>query len=157
MKIVVMAAGKVKKEYLVNALSDFEKRLRKYVNITLIDIKDEKIDTDNKQLERILQTEAERFLRQIEPDDFVVCLDRKGKSYDSHEFAEFINNKMNEGLSRLVFVIGGANGIGESLLKRANLSLSFSKLTFPHELFKIMLMEQIYRCFKIIKNEPYHR
>lgn len=171
MKIDILCVGKLKEPYLVMAQSEYAKRLSRYCKLSIIELPDEKTPAQaSKQQEaQIKNKEGERILAKLSPNAYVVVLDLFGKMLSSEEFAQFIYNlgmgrniSQNENrslkcTSHITFIIGGSLGLSEGVLKRANFSLSFSKLTFPHQLFRILLLEQIYRAFKINANEPYHK
>lgn len=146
MKIIVV--GKLKEKYLKEASDEYLKRLTKYININLIEIED--MNDTSKSLE----LESEKILKNISPKDFVVTLEIEGKELTSLELSDKINTWP---INNLVFVIGSSNGLSNEVKERSNYQLSFSKMTFPHQLFRIMLLEQIYRAFKILNNEKYHK
>lgn len=159
MKIDIICIGKLKESYLVAALGEYSKRLGRYCKLSIIELADEKTP-DNasiKEAKRIKDKEGERILAKINPNTYVVVLDLFGKMLSSEEFAHFIKTCGVQGKSHITFIIGGSLGLSESVLSRANFSLSFSKMTFPHQLFRILLLEQLYRSFKINANEPYHK
>lgn len=159
MKIDIICVGKLKETYLINAASEYTKRLSRYCKLSIIEVADEKTpDKASKKEEiQIRSKEGERILAKISTNAYVVALDLFGKMLSSNDFAHFIDTCGIDGRSHIVFVIGGSLGLSESVLNRANFSLCFSKMTFPHQLFRIMLLEQIYRGFKINSNEPYHK
>lgn len=159
MRITVIVVGKLKEKFYSQAIQEFQKRLSAYVKLDIIEIKDEKTNdkaTENENI-LVLEKEAKCILTRIKDDDFVVALAIEGKMLDSVELSTFIDDMMMNRVQNLIFLIGGSLGLHESVLKRANVKLSFSKMTFPHQLMRVILLEQIYRAFKIIKNEPYHK
>ncbi len=148
--IKIVCVGKVKEKFFVSALKEYEQRISKYTKIDIIEVKDEKI------IEKALKIEADRILKNIKDSDYVITLEIGGNEISSLELASKIDNNFNTN-ANLVFVIGGSYGLDESVKKRSNYALSFSKMTFPHQLFRIILLEQIYRSFKINNNESYHK
>lgn len=142
-----------------DAVAEYEKRLTRYVKLDVVEVADEKTldGASEKEEERIREKEGERLLRQIKEDDHVVALAISGKQYDSLAFARRLDGFALCGRSRVVFVIGGSLGLSEQVLARADEELSFSKMTFPHQLMRVILLEQIYRGYRIIRGEPYHK
>jgi len=159
LNIKVVAVGKLKEKYLAAALQEYLKRLGPYAQVEVVEVPDEK--TPDKaspgEEELILRKEAEAIGRQIKPGSYVIALAIQGKMLSSEELAGFINDLGVKGRSNVVIVIGGSLGLHETILKRADYQLSFSKMTFPHQLMRVILLEQLYRAFKIIKGEPYHK
>ena len=143
--IKIVCVGKIKEKYLRDAISDYEKRISKYHKINIIEVEDS-----------IMKEESIRILKNIKKDDFVITLEINGNVISSMEFANKID-KLFITNSNITFVIGGSDGIDDIVKERSNYSLSFSTLTFPHQLFRVILLEQIYRCFKILNNETYHK
>lgn len=156
MNIKIIAVGKIKEEYTKAAISEYEKRLTNYCRLTIVEIPAEPI-FDNNSYEKYKQIEGEKILSQIRPEAYVIALEIKGKSFSSEEFTQIINNISKEGTNELIFIIGGANGLSDKVLSRANLKLSFSKMTFTHQMAREILIEQIYRAYKILNGEAYHR
>lgn len=150
--IKIVCVGKIKEKYLDSAINDYCKRIRKYTKLDIIQVD----DVDNKPLLEILDRESNFIMKYIKDRDYVITLEIDGNSLSSTMFAEKINTTFNN-YSNIVFVIGGSYGLSEKVKKRSNYSLSFSKLTFPHQLFRVMLLEQIYRVYKINNNETYHK
>ena len=142
-----------------DAVAEYEKRLTRYVKLDVVEVADEKTPdgASEKEEERIREKEGERLLRQIKEADHVVALAISGKQYDSLAFARRLDGFALCGRSRVVFVIGGSLGLSEQVLARADEELSFSKMTFPHQLMRVILLEQIYRGYRIIRGEPYHK
>lgn len=159
MKISVVCVGKIKEKYYTLAIEEYSKRLSRYCKLNIIEVADEKTieNASEGQANLIKEKEAERILKNIPEDAFVITLEIAGKSLDSEELADKINNITVNGKSHIVFVIGGSMGLHQSVSKRADFKLSFSKMTFPHQLMRVILLEQIYRAFKINANEPYHK
>ncbi len=148
--IKLICLGSIKESYLKDAIEEYKKRLSKYTKLEIIELKDEK-DTSNP-----LKKEKDNILKHINDKDNLIILDIKGKQLTSEEFASFINNELTT-QSNITFVIGSSNGLDEEIKKLTNKKISFSLLTFPHQLFRVILLEQIYRSFKILNNETYHK
>lgn len=159
MNIKITAVGKLKEKYLKEALEEYTKRLSRYTKITILELTDEKTpeNASEKEEEIIKKTEGERILKSIEDGSYVIALDLKGKMLSSVEFSSIISDLGVQGKSNVNFIIGGSLGLSTEVLKRADYKLCFSKMTFPHQLFRVMLLEQIYRGFRIMKGEPYHK
>lgn len=159
MNITIISVGKLKENYLKQAVSEYSKRITKYSKLNLIELPDEKTpdNASDKEEELIKNKEGIKILNHIKDSMYVIALDLKGKMIDSVEFSELIDERKLRGDSSLCFVIGGSLGISSEVLKRADYSLCFSKMTFPHQLFRVMLLEQIYRAFRISFGEPYHK
>ncbi len=156
MKIKIIALGKIKEKFLKDGIDEFLKRLTPYASVTIqeltpIEIKDENL-TD-----KILIEEGEKILSLIKPLDYVITLEINGKQFSSEEFASKIEDLTNDGTQEIVFIIGSSCGIGKNVSQRANLKMSMSKMTFLHQFARLILVEQIYRAFKIIKGETYHK
>lgn len=150
--IKIICVGKIKEKYIKDAITDYSSRIKKYTNLEIKEVMDEKID-DAKVTKK---KEADRILNQIKDKDYVILLDVCAKEYTSLEFAKVMNDTFITN-SNVTFVIGGSLGFDDSVLKRANKRISFSKMTFPHQLFRVLLLEQIYRTYKINNNENYHK
>ena len=159
MKITLITVGKIKEKYLKDAIAEYSKRLSKYCKLTIVEVADEKTpDQASETVEEAIRTkEGERILKVIKDDMYVITLEINGKMLDSPGLAEKIENLGTKGESHLTFVIGGSIGLGDEVLKRSDFGLSFSKMTFPHQLMRVILLEQIYRSFRIINGEPYHK
>lgn len=159
MKITFLCVGKIKEAFYRQAIDEYAKRLSKYCKLEIIEVADEKTpDKASEALEnQIKEREAERLLEKIKDDAFVFTLEIQGKRFTSETFAHRIENLAIQGNSHIAFVIGGSLGLHEKVLKRSNQSISFSDMTFPHQLMRVILTEQIYRAFRIINNEPYHK
>ena len=159
MKITVLTVGKIKEKYLRDAIAEYSKRLSRYAKLEIIEVADEKTpDNASETVEtNIKNKEAERLLKYIRDDAYLITLEIKGKQLTSEELAQKIDTLGVQGTSHIIFVIGGSLGLGEEVLKRSNYALSFSKMTFPHQMMRVVLLEQIYRAIKIMKNEPYHK
>lgn len=159
MKITIAAVGKIKERYLEEAISEYSKRLGRYCRLETVQVADEKTpDGAGKQLEeQIKEKEGKRLLAKIRPDAYVIALAVQGRMLDSVELAGKLEGLGVSGVSHVVFVIGGSLGLSEEVLARADYKLSFSKMTFPHQLMRVILLEQIYRSYRIMGNEPYHK
>lgn len=159
MKITILCVGKIKEAFYRQAIDEYAKRLSKYCKLEIIEVADEKTpDKASEALEnQIKEKEAERILEKIKDDAFVFTLEILGKRFTSESFATRIENLAIQGNSHLVFIIGGSLGLHEKVLKRSNQSISFSDMTFPHQLMRVILTEQVYRAFRIINKEPYHK
>lgn len=159
MKISIVAVGKVKEKFYRDAIAEFEKRLSKYCKLEIVEVADEKTP-DNASASQELQIKAkegDRILSAIKDDMHVIALAIEGKQLSSTELADKIDKLGISGRSSIAFVIGGSLGLDERVLKRADFKLSFSPMTFPHQLMRVILLEQIYRAYRIIAGEPYHK
>lgn len=150
--IKIITVGFLKEKYLRDAVEEYSKRIKKYTNLQIIELKDEGILEKNKAI----LVEGEKILQNIKEKEYVITLEIEGNSLSSEKFAEKIDKTFLIN-SNITFIIGGSYGLSKEVKNRANYSLSFSKMTFPHQLFRIMLLEQIYRSFKINNNESYHK
>lgn len=159
MKITVIAVGKIKENFYRDAVAEYAKRLGRYCKLEMIQVEDEKTpDKPNTALEdAVRRREAERILRYIREESCVVTLEIRGKKYDSEGFANEIGRLATRGVSHIQFIIGGSLGLHEEVCKKADLSVSFSDMTFPHQLMRVILLEQVYRAYRIINGEPYHK
>ncbi len=159
MKITILCVGKVKEKFYRDAIGEFAKRLGRYCKLDIIEVSDEKTDEQATQTEIdiVKSKEGERLLKNIKDDAYVFCLAIEGSQLDSVELSRKMDKLMSSGKSHIYFVIGGSLGLSDAVLKRADYKLSFSKMTFPHQLMRVILLEQIYRSFRISNNEPYHK
>ena len=159
MKITLITVGKIKEKYFRDAVEEYIKRLGKYCKLEIIEVADEKTpERAGRALEeQILTKEGERILKHISEDGFVITLEIQGKMLSSEELSSKIENLGIQGKSHLIFVIGGSIGLGKEVMKKSDFALSFSKMTFPHQLMRVILLEQIYRGFRIMNGEPYHK
>lgn len=155
MKITFLVTGKTNEKYLESGIDIFHKRLKHYINFEIITIPDLK-NTKNLSTESQNQKEGELILNKLQNFDFVVLLDDKGKEYSSVDFSKFINKHQVNSTKHLVFVIGGAYGFSQDVYKRANAKFSLSKMTFSHQMVRLIFVEQLYRAYTILKGEPYH-
>lgn len=156
MNIRIVAVGKTKESYIKSATEEYIKRLSPFYNLTIEEIPAEQI-TDENLYEKYKKIEGEKILSKIKTDSYVITLEIKGKSLSSEEFAEKLKEITVQGVNEICFVIGGANGLHSEVSERADFKLSFSKMTFTHQMIRILLTEQIYRAAKINANEKYHR
>ena len=150
--IKIICVGKVKEKYLIEAIEEYKKRLSKYTKLEIIEVS----DIDNQSIDIILLKEKELIEKHIDSKDYIITLEIEGNMLSSEEFANKIDNIFNTN-STITFIIGGSYGLHNDIKKRSNYKLSFSKLTFPHQLFRVNLLEQIYRTYKINNNEAYHK
>lgn len=159
MKITVLTVGKIKEKYLKDAIAEYSKRLSKYSKLEVIEVADERIpDNASTNVEdQIRAKEGERLLKHIKEGAYVITLEIGGKQLSSEQFADKIETLGVQGISHIIFVIGGSIGLGSDVLAKSDYALSFSKMTFPHQLMRVVLLEQIYRSFRIINGEPYHK
>lgn len=159
MKIYIISAGKLKEKYWNMAVEEYSKRLSRYCKLELIQVQDEKTTegASAAEEEAVKTKEGERMLAKIPDNAYVIALAIEGKQLDSVAFAEKIQELGVRGTSQIVFVIGGSLGLSDAVMKRADYALSFSPMTFPHQMMKVVLLEQIYRAYRIMNGEPYHK
>ncbi|SFF64905.1 23S rRNA (pseudouridine1915-N3)-methyltransferase [Halobacillus alkaliphilus] len=159
MKISIVTVGKLKEKYLKHGIEEYVKRLGPYAKVDIIEVPDEKApeNLSEAQMEEVKQKEGERILSKISQETYVMTLEIEAKQLTSEKLASHMDSLATYGKSKVAFVIGGSLGLSEEVLKRSDFSLSFSKMTFPHQLMRLMLVEQVYRAFKIMKGEPYHK
>ena len=159
MKITVIAVGKIKEKFFTDAIAEYSKRLSRYCRLEMIQVADEKTpDGASEALERqIKEKEGEKILSHISDGAYVIALAIQGKMLSSEQLAEKIDRLGIHGQSQIVFIIGGSLGLSDEVLKKADYQLSFSNMTFPHQLMRVVLLEQIYRSYRIISGEPYHK
>ena len=159
LKINIICIGKIKETFFKDAINEYVKRLSKYCNINIIELLDEKIPNNPSEKDSLIikNKEGEKILNHIKKDSYIICLDLKGKQYTSEEFSKKLEEIPLNHSSEVSFVIGGSLGISKDVLDIADELISFSKMTFPHQLFRVLLLEQIFRAFKISNNESYHK
>ena len=159
MSITIISVGKLKEKYLKMGIEEYVKRLSGYTKIDLVEVPDEKApeQLSEAEMEIVKRKEGERILSKITPDHYVLALAINGKMRSSEELSKTIEDLLTYGHSKIAFVIGGSLGLHDDVLKRADDKLSFGKMTLPHQLMKLVLVEQIYRSFRIMKGEPYHK
>ncbi len=159
MRITIIAVGSIKEKFYRDAIAEYEKRLSRYCKLNIVQVEDEKTPDKMSQAQEdaIKKKEADRILRHVKEDACVIALAIRAKMYDSEAFAEEIERLGIQGSSHIQFLIGGSLGLHQDVLDRADQTMSFSMLTFPHQLMRVILLEQIYRGFRIINGEPYHK
>lgn len=158
MNISIICVGKIKESFYRDAIAEYSKRLSGYCNLRIIEVEDESDQGfSGGDASVILSREAERILKQIKPGMHVITLEIKGKKTDSEGFSKMLSDLFVSGKSDIAFVIGGSNGLDRSVSERSDAKLSFSDMTFPHQLMRVILSEQIYRAFRIMRGEPYHK
>ena len=160
MNIKIIAVGKIKEKFYKKAIDEYLKRMGAYNKIEIIEVPDEQApeNLSDKEIEMVKDKEGEKILAKISDTDYVITLEILGKQMTSEGFADFIKTEMQEGFGRdMVFVIGGSNGLASEVSQRSNYKLSFSKMTYPHQLMRVILTEQIYRAYRIINGHPYHK
>ena len=159
MKITLITVGKIKEKYLKDAIAEYSKRLSRYCKLEIIEVADEKTPDQASETmeEQIRDKEGERILKYLKDDMYVITLEIDGKQLSSEELADKMAALGLQGKSHIAFVIGGSIGLGREVLKRSDYALSFSKMTFPHQLMRVILLEQVFRGYRIINGEPYHK
>ena len=159
MNITIISVGKIKEKYLISAINEYAKRLTRYCKMDLIEVPDEKApeNLSDKEMEQIKTAEGVNILKNIKDGMYVIALDIQGRMLSSEDLSEKISSLGVKGNSSIAFIIGGSIGLSDEVLKGADYRLSFSPMTFPHQLMKVILLEQVYRAFRIMKNEPYHK
>ncbi|RAK20544.1 23S rRNA (pseudouridine1915-N3)-methyltransferase [Anoxybacillus vitaminiphilus] len=159
MNISIICVGKLKEKYLKQGIDEYAKRLSAYAKVEILEVLDEKApeELSDNEVELVKQKEGERILAKIAPDAYVIALAIDGKMRSSEEFAKQIDQLATYGRSKIAFIIGGSLGLSKQVMQRADEALSFSKMTFPHQLMRLILLEQIYRAFRINRGEPYHK
>ncbi len=159
MKIKIICIGKLKERYWTEAIAEYTKRMKAYAALDIVELKEERAAgiEQGSEITRILNSEGEQILKRIGERDYVITLEIEGKNLSSVQLAEHMEKWLEKASGSLVFVIGGSHGLSEGVKARANFKLSFSKQTFPHQMMRVMLLEQIYRSFKIIRGEEYHK
>ncbi len=157
--ISIITVGKLKEKYLKQGIQEYVKRLQPYTKMEIIEVPDEKApeNLSDAEMLQVKQKEGERILQKISPDSHVIALAIEGKQETSEQFAKTLDNLATYGKSKVAFVIGGSLGLSEEVMKRADSSMSFSKMTLPHQLMRLVLVEQVYRAFRINRGEPYHK
>lgn len=159
MNITLISVGKLKEKYLINGIKEYSKRLSKYCKLNLIEVPDEKAPENLSKAEmgQVKDKEGQRILNKVSDSSYVIALAIDGKQVTSEELSKKIEQLALRGNSHITFIIGGSLGLSDEVLSRSQYKLSFSKMTFPHQLMKLILLEQIYRSFRISRNEPYHK
>lgn len=159
MRYTILCVGKIKEKYFTDAIAEYKKRLSRYADMEIIEVADEKTpDQASEGEENLIKAmEGKRLLSKIKDSMYVIALDLKGKEYDSVAFSQYLSDLKVRGNSHIAFVIGGSLGLDKEVLDRSNAKVCFSKMTFPHQLMRVILLEQVYRGCRIEKNEPYHK
>ena len=159
MKITIITVGKIKEKYLKDAIAEYSKRLSKYYKLEIVEVADEKTPENASETveNAIREKEAERILKYVKEDAYIITLEIGGKLLSSEELAEKIEKLGVQGTSHIIFIIGGSIGLGKSVLEKSDYALSFSRMTFPHQLMRVILLEQVYRSYRIMNGEPYHK
>ena len=159
MKITCVVVGKIKEKYFTDAIKEYSKRLSRYCKLEIVELADEKTPDGASEAEEqaIREKEGERIRKTLKDDAYVIALAIEGKMLDSVELSRKIESLGISGTSHIAFVIGGSLGLAPAVMKRADYALSFSRMTFPHQLMRVVLLEQLYRSYRIMKNEPYHK
>lgn len=159
MDITIISVGKLKEKYLKAGISEYLKRLKSYAKVKIIEVPDEPAGNNLslREIEQVKEIEGKKIIQKIPERSEVVALDLRGKELTSEQFAEYIDEVATYGKSHIVYIIGGSHGISDEVLEKTHLQISFGKLTYPHQLMRLILVEQIYRAFKILNNEPYHK
>ena len=159
MEIIIISVGKLKEKYLKDGIAEYVKRMKSYTSVKIVEVNDEPAPNalSNADIEKIKVVEGERIIEKIPERAYVIALDLRGKQFTSEQFSEEIQDAMTYGSSQIAFIIGGSHGLSQEVLQKTNTKISFGKMTYPHQLMRLILVEQVYRGFKIIRNEPYHK
>lgn len=159
MRITVISVGKLKEKYWKEALQEYSKRLSKYCKLDIVEVQDEKApETMTKaEQQQVCHKEGQRILKVVKENAFVIALAIEGRMFSSEQFAEQIQKNAVQGVSHVIFIIGGSLGLSKEVMQRADRAISFSAMTFPHQMMRVILLEQIYRAMRIINGEPYHK
>jgi 23S rRNA (pseudouridine1915-N3)-methyltransferase len=158
-RISIICVGRIKEKYWTMAIEEYSKRLSRYCRLQVMEVQDEKTpdDASEAMCDQIKKKEADRILKKLDDGGFVCTLEIKGRKFTSEGFARFLEESASKGVSHIQFVIGGSLGLHESVLQRSDMGVSFSDMTFPHQMMRVILLEQIYRGYRINNNEPYHK
>jgi 23S rRNA (pseudouridine1915-N3)-methyltransferase len=159
MNIKIIAVGKIKEKYIQDGIKEYSKRLSRYCTLDIVEIDDEKApeNLSEKEMNIVKQREGEKIIAKIPQNSFIISLEIQGKQLTSEELSKKIEDLMIDGTNDITFIIGGSLGLSDEVLNKSNFKLSFSKMTFPHQLMRMILLEQVYRAWRIIKGEPYHK
>lgn len=159
MRITILTVGKIKEPYLREAVQEYSKRLGRYCRLEILETADEKTPDrlETAAAQQVREREGERLLKRLPADSYVITLEILGRQLSSEKFAQKIDNLAVQGVSHIVFVIGGSLGLGKNIREKSDFALSFSEMTYPHQLMRVILLEQIYRSYRIINKEPYHK
>lgn len=159
MNINIIAVGKIKEKYIQEGIKEFSKRLSRYCNLKIIEVDDEKApeNLSEKEMEVVKQKEGQKILSKIPQNSFIISLEIQGREISSEDLSKKMEDVMVSGINDITFIIGGSLGLSDEVRGRSDFKLSFSKMTFPHQLMRLILLEQVYRAWRIMKNEPYHK
>lgn len=159
MNITIIGVGKIKEKFMREGIKEYSKRLSRYCKLKIIEVADERApeNLSPKEMEIIKEKEGERIFSKLPKNSYIITLDIKGKKISSEDFSKEIGDLKLEGINNITFIIGGSLGVSEEILSKSDFKLSFSKMTFPHQLMRLVLLEQVYRSFRIMKGEPYHK
>ena len=159
MKVTILAVGRIREKYFKDGIAEYAKRLRRFCDFSIIEVDDETAPEKLSEAEMriVKRKEADRLAKHIDKNAYVIAMEVKGRRFSSEMLADHINDCMNRGRGNIVFLIGGSNGLDEDLSRSADIAISVSDMTFPHQLMRLLLSEQIYRAFKIINHETYHK
>ena len=159
MNITIISVGKLKEKYLKQGIDEYLKRLTPYAKVKIVEVPDEQApdNLSDAEIEEVKRKEGSKILSKIGADEYVITLEIEGKQLDSETFAKKLDELAIYGKSKVSFVIGGSHGLSDEVKKRSNFALSFSKMTFPHQLMRLILLEQVYRAYRINRGEPYHK
>lgn len=156
MNINIISVGKVREKYIKQGIDEFLKRIAPYSSIKVTEIPAEEMKSDI-PAEKILEKEAEKILNNVKENTYIIVLDKEGKNFSSEKFAQKLKEISLQGVNQVAFIVGSSEGLSDKIKLKAHFLLSFSEMTFPHQLMRLILVEQVYRAFKILKNEPYHK
>lgn len=159
MDITIIGVGKLKEKYLKDGIAEYVKRMKSYAHVDIVEVPDEPAPNilSDAEVEQVKQKEGERILEKVPDRAHVIALDLRGKQFTSEQFSAHLEEEMIYGASHFVFIIGGSHGLSKEVLQRVDTKISFGKMTYPHQLIRLILVEQIYRAFRIMRNEPYHK
>ncbi|NLY46338.1 MAG: 23S rRNA (pseudouridine(1915)-N(3))-methyltransferase RlmH [Tissierella sp.] len=159
MNINIIAVGKIKEKYIQEGIKEFSKRLSRYCNLRIIEVDDEKApeNLSNKEMEVVKEKEGQKILSKIPQNSFIISLEIQGREISSEDLSKKMEDIMVSGINDITFIIGGSLGLSDEVRSKSDFKLSFSKMTFPHQLMRLILLEQVYRGWRIMKNEPYHK
>lgn len=159
MNINIIAVGKIKEKYIQEGIKEFSKRLSRYCNLKIIEVDDEKApeNLSDKEMEVVKQKEGQKILSKIPQNSFIISLEIQGREISSEDLSKKMEDVMVSGINDITFIIGGSLGLSDEVRSKSDFKLSFSKMTFPHQLMRLILLEQVYRGWRIMKNEPYHK
>jgi len=159
MQITIISVGKLKEKYLIQGIDEYLKRLSKYAKVKIEEVPDEQAPDQFSEAEekQVKQKEGEKIFTKLSTDHYVITLDLEGKQLTSEQFAQKLDDLATYGKSKVAFVIGGSLGLSDDIKQRSDLAISFSKMTYPHQLMRLILVEQVYRAFRIMRGEPYHK